>query len=417
MIFYVIYLLFTPILWVIILLATIFNHKVRTNYFSFSKQLYFIKNYIAEHNHNKKPCLLFHAASAGEYEQIKPILRLIDRNQYFIVQSFTSPTIYNQEKESSLCDIACYHPFDFFWLSLQFFIAIKPTKYIITRHDVWPGHIVIAKTLKISVYYINANIHKHSIWIKPYIKPFSTYFLNRLDKIIVPSDIIANHLYNLNISKKKIFICTDSRFAQILYRKTQNQNRKLLPDVFLNNTTIVFGSIDEKDENIIFQSLKTCYPLGSVDLVQKKHYLVFVPHEINPKSLNMITTHLTELSIEYAKYSQYSQATNHYNVLLIDDIGLLADLYKYSNKAYIGGGFSRGVHSVLEPAIYNTNIAYGPNIEMLDEAKIFIDQNHATLIHNVTDMNNFLLSEESSDNHLNDLFQDNTQEIWEHIQS
>ena len=39
--------------------------------------------------------LIFHAATAGEYEQLKPILKKINRKKYFIIQSFTSPTIYN----------------------------------------------------------------------------------------------------------------------------------------------------------------------------------------------------------------------------------------------------------------------------------------------------------------------------------
>ena len=417
MLYYVIYLVFTPIFWIIILLSTIFSYKVRANYFSFHKQLYFIRNHIAKHSSKQKQCLLFHAASAGEYEQIKPILRLINRKKYFIVQSFTSPTIYNQEKESKLCDIVCYHPFDLLWLSLGFFLSIKPAKYIITRHDLWPGHIMIAKALRIPIYYINANIHNNSIWTKPYLKFFSAYLLKKLNKIIVPSNVIAKNLYKLNIPKQKIFIHTDSRFSQILYRKTKTQNKQLLPNIFLNNTTTIFGSIDQKDEDIIFQSLKTCYPLGSIDLEKKQHCLIFVPHEINAQSINMLTNHLTQLAFKYNHYSDYNSITNHANVLLIDNLGLLADLYKYSHKAYIGGGFSRGVHSILEPAVYNTNIAYGPNIEMLDEAKMFVKQKYATLIYNEKDMNNFLLSKPSVLNYSNDLFQDNVEDIWEHIQS
>ena len=65
---------------------------------------------------NKK-VLLFHAASAGEFEQIQPILRGINRDEFFIVQSFTSPTAYNIDQNTHLYDIKCYHPFDIFCLS------------------------------------------------------------------------------------------------------------------------------------------------------------------------------------------------------------------------------------------------------------------------------------------------------------
>ena len=71
----------------------------------------------------------------------------------------------------------------------------------------------------------------------------------------------------------------------------------------------------------------------------------------------------------------------------------MADLYRYANKAYVGGGFSRGVHSVIEPAIYNCSIGYGPNIEMLDEAKLLIKNHYSQIILNHNDMNNFLSSQ------------------------
>ena len=46
----------------------------------------------------KKTVVLFHAASTGEYEQLKPVLKKMDRNRFFILQSFFSPTVYKYEK-------------------------------------------------------------------------------------------------------------------------------------------------------------------------------------------------------------------------------------------------------------------------------------------------------------------------------
>ena len=46
----------------------------------------------------------------------------------------------------------------------------------------------------------------------------------------------------------------------------------------------------------------------------------------------------------------------------------MANLYKYAELAYIGGGFNRGVHSVIEPAAHGCYVSCGPKIELLDEA-------------------------------------------------
>ena len=412
MILYIIYFLFTPVLWIFTIVLSLFFSKIRKNYFSFYSLLSIAKKQLLKYNPNNKKILLFHAASSGEYEQLKPLLRLIDKKKYFIIQSFTSPTIYEKEKKSSLYDISCYHPFDLPWLSLYFFLALKPDKYIITRHDLWPGHIIIASRLKIPTYYINANLHKNSIWLKKGIQSLSKYIFSQLTKIIVPSQEIANNFYTLKIKQDIIMISSDSRFDQVQYRKENKKYTKKLFNLFTNRDIILFGSIDPKDEKIIFKSLRNIYPLGTKDLINQNKYLLFIPHEVDIRTIKRLSNELDKLSFKYSKYSE--SLSFNTNVMLIDSIGLLADLYEYSNKAYVGGGFSRGVHSVLEPAIYNCSIGHGPNIEMLDEAKFLVNNNYAKIIYNEYDMDNFLLSEDVVEKY--NLFnQSNAANILNHI--
>ena len=46
----------------------------------------------------------------------------------------------------------------------------------------------------------------------------------------------------------------------------------------------------------------------------------------------------------------------------------MPDIYRHTNIAYVGGGFGAGVHSVIEPAVYENFIAFGPNFGILEEA-------------------------------------------------
>ena len=91
----------------------------------------------------------FYIACLGEFQQIIPLLRLIDKEKYFVINTCMSPTIFNAMNKSELVDACCYHPFDFPWLAKEFFEVLNPKKYIITRHDIWPIHLYIAKKRKI----------------------------------------------------------------------------------------------------------------------------------------------------------------------------------------------------------------------------------------------------------------------------
>ena len=390
MLIYYIYILISPILLVFLYISSFFNFKIKNN-------LFFYKIILNSHKEkiklNTKPVLLFHAASAGEFEQIKPVLKRLDRDQYFIIQSFTSSTIYNKsEIWKPYVDIGCYQPFDIlFKASKYFFNRIKPKCYIITRHDIWPKYIVEAKKQGIQIIVINANIHKNSLWSKQIFKPLSLFIFNKIDHFLVPSERIKNNLTKIS-NDLNVSIISDTRFTQIIDRAFKNKNLQLPElNLLLDSSNIIFGSIDENDEKIIFKSLKTTYPNGEEDLLEQKQKLIFVPHEVNPKILTRICNQVKSIGMKAILYNskQNNQSISEGNVIIIAEVGILAELYRYSQLAYIGGGFSRGVHSVIEPGIYDNLIACGPNIEMLDEAKEMSNNNILTQIYNAQDLSNF----------------------------
>ena len=58
--------------------------------------------------------------------------------------------------------------------------------------------------------------------------------------------------------------------------------------------------------------------------------------------------------------------------MIIDSIGILSHLYQYATITYIGGGFGKGIHNILEPASFENPIIFGPNYNKFQEAKDLI---------------------------------------------
>ena len=71
-------------------------------------------------------------------------------------------------------------------------------------------------------------------------------------------------------------------------------------------------------------------------------------------------------------------------------VGILAELYAYSDIAYVGAGFGAGVHSVLEPAVYSNHIGFGPNYQIVDMAVTLTEMGLSQVINNGDDFNGFL---------------------------
>ena len=59
------------------------------------------------------------------------------------------------------------------------------------------------------------------------------------------------------------------------------------------------------------------------------------------------------------------------SVIVVDRVGVLADLYALAAVAFVGGGYHRaGLHSVLEPAVFGVPVAVGPHWQMSRDAAL-----------------------------------------------
>ena len=380
---YILYFLSSPIIFLLLILVSLFNIKIRERFFIGDS----IKNVARK---NLKNPIIFHAASAGEFEQIKPLLREKKTN-HSIIQTFFSPTIYNKERTSNLFDACCYHPFDFPWTAYLFFKKIKPKKYIINRHDIWPHHIFLAKKFNIKIIYINANLKSNSLRLNTIFKSFHKWLFNKIDTIIVPSNEIKNRFIK-NFRINNIITSQDTRFKQIEYRI--NQHKKIIGlDYLIDKQNIILGSIDHKDWEIILQSIKNT----GLD----NFNLIIVPHEINNDFIKDIIQDIEELNLTISRITDICNNNNNIkmnklNCIVYDKVGDLLDLYKYGKLAYVGCGFSQGVHNVAEAALQGCYVSYGPNINLLDEAIKLNNNKLSKIIHNSDDFSDFTAISDSN---------------------
>lgn len=390
---YFLYFILSPFIFIILIVSALFNKKI---YNHLAEQKKTFKQILEK---NLKDPIIIHAASAGEFEQVKPLLKKRDKSFSPIIQTFFSPTIYNKEKNSILFDECCYHPFDFPWSAYNFLNLLKPKKYIINRHDIWPHHIVFAKLLKIEVIYINANLKQDSPRFNFLFKNFNKWIFKKIDHIVVPSNEIKKRFID-NFQIQKISILQDTRFVQIQNRIEEGQDIPLLNKLPYNKT-ITLGSIDEKDWDIIYESISNESKLSS--------RLIIVPHEINNKFINKIYRDIKELNLSVKRFTDINN-DDRLDCIIYNKVGDLLDIYKYGSLAYVGCGFTGGVHNVLEPALQGCYVSYGPNISLLDEAVKLRNKSLSKTIKTSKDFTDFINTKDEkflleNKNKVIDLFQ------------
>ena len=100
--------------------------------------------------------------------------------------------------------------------------------------------------------------------------------------------------------------------------------------------------------------------------------MIIAPHVIGEDHLIQI-----EKLLEGRKVVRYSSLDGQdcqdrladADALIIDCFGLLSSIYHYGDVAYVGGGFGVGIHNLLEAAVWEVPVFFGPNNERFQEAQ------------------------------------------------
>ena len=343
--------LILPLIFILAHSAALFSKQIREGLFPRRKSIAELEKWLKQQSGNGQ-YVLFHAASMGEFEHIKPLLySLKEKYKTTNVLTFFSPSGYKHVKDTPGLDFFLYMPFDFSSHWKKLYKLLNPSILIISKHDVWPMQIWQANKMNIPIYLVNASLPEKSSRTKPLIKNFLKHVYRDFLMIYTISEEDTKR-FSKHYPRCNVKVMGDTKYDQVMLRKQQALKKDFLPAGWLANKWIFLaGSVWPEDE-------KQLIP-GFINLLEnhKNVGLIVVPHEPTGKFVNSIEDKLAKWGV--VKFTQLKSNFSE-RVIIVNTIGQLADLYQYANAAYVGGSFKQGVHNVMEPAIYGIPVVFGP---------------------------------------------------------
>lgn len=310
---------------------------------------------------NSQQTLWMHCASLGEFEQGRPVLENI-KTRYpdlRVVITFFSPSGYEIRKNYSGADHVFYLPMDSRPHAKRFISLVKPTLVLWIKYDYWFFYLDELNTRKIPVLLISAVFRTGQPFFRWYGK-LHRHMLHCFTQLFVQNEESASLLAGIGIAEN-VAISGDTRFDRVIEIANRSEPIPSIEKFCGNFPVIVAGSTWEEDEEELDHFANTHPELR----------FILAPHEIDADHLRDIRR-LFKHAVLYSAWEQHQQLSpfeNPPNTLIIDNIGMLAKLYRYATIAYVGGGFGDdGVHNVLEPAVYGKPVVFGPVIEKFAEA-------------------------------------------------
>ena len=329
----------------------------------------------------------FHAASLGEFEQGRPIMERLRKEhpEYKILLTFFSPSGYEVRKNYDGADIICYLPLDTPLNARRFLRTIRPVMAFFIKYEFWYNYLHILKHRGIPTYSVSSIFRDGQIFFRWYGHQYGRV-LKCFTHFFVQNEKSRQLLAGIGITN--VSISGDTRFDRVLEIKQQAKKLDIVEAFVESLSSVGVQECRSADNTSSASNLSTCQLVNSStkkvfvagsswqpdEEIFIKYFnehpdwkLIIAPHVIGESHLQQI---IKQLDMPVARYTKTTpEEARNARCLIIDCFGLLSCIYNYGTVSYVGGGFGVGIHNVLEAAVWNIPVIFGPNNERFAEAQ------------------------------------------------
>jgi 3-deoxy-D-manno-octulosonic-acid transferase len=303
-----------------------------------------------------RPLCWLHAPSVGEGLQALPVaerLRALPSPPQLAITWFSPSAEAFAPRFSA--DFSDYLLFDTAANAQLELDVLRPSALVYSKLDVWPVLTETAARRGVPLGMIAATLRPDSGRTRPLARALLRDAYAALDLVGAIADDDAERLVALGVRREVIRVTGDSRYDQVWERSRRPPAdaawRTLLAD---DRPTLVAGSTWPADEAALLAAWS----------IVRRHLptarLVIAPHEPTTRHLAPIRRWAGSEGLSLATLDD--AAPQAADVVLVDRVGVLGDLYGLATVAFVGGGFHRaGLHSVLEPAAFGVPVVWGPH--------------------------------------------------------
>ncbi len=318
-----------------------------------------------------KKLVWFHVSSVGEFLQAEPVIRLLFEKfekDIEIALTFCSPSGTDQFDKfrgrlepDTIAFVDCL-PFDTPSNARFCLETLQPHLVVYVKYDLWPNLITGAGRAGIDQILISAALSPSSKRLWPVARKFYGRLYELLSSIAAVSGEDAERLARY-APRAEISVAGDTKYDQVGERVSNPSHQ--FPSVLEDSSRdhIIAGSTWPEDEELIISGF-----MGILE-DHPDTLLILAPHDPSDKRLEEVERNLTSKGLSFDRLSKlFKPDSPPPPVIIADGVGYLAELYRLGKLAYVGGGFTSGVHNTLEPVVYGLPVFFGPRIENSREA-------------------------------------------------
>jgi 3-deoxy-D-manno-octulosonic-acid transferase len=345
-------------------------------------------------NVDAEESIWIHAVSVGEALTARALAADL-KTRYPRLRLFLSTTTiagqHVARRSLSDVDAVFYFPFDWTFSVRRTLRLVRPRLFVMMETEIWPNLLRECRLRGVGTVMINGRISRRSYRRYRLVRPLFRRVLGDVDRFCVQSEESTRRLVALGADPSHVTVTGSLKFdslelpAAIVHGKRRERVLRFFR-LSPNRTVLIAGSTMRGEESAVlgaFGKIKATTP-SALLVLAPRHPERFAEVERLAREAGFVTIKRSELPID---------AEPRADVVVLDTIGELAQLYQVGTAVFVGGSLEdHGGHNILEPAIFGKPIVFGPHMQNFKEiADAFVANDAAIQVQTERELNTALL--------------------------
>lgn len=308
----------------------------------------------------ERPLVWFHAPSVGEGFQARAVAEaLLElRPDIQLVYTYFSPSAEGFARRFPAGYVG-FLPWDLSDEVSPVLDALRPDLVAFTKTEVWPVLSAEAEDRSIPLFLVGAALPATAGRLRLSARWLLRPTFRRLRRVAAISADDGDRFPALGVDPERVVVTGDPGIDSAAERAgaADPEASYLLPFRDHPRPTLVAGSTWPPDEDRLLPAA------SRARRVEPELRLIVAPHEPTTDHVDPLVESLQRAGwrVELLGTVEKRGSCREVDAVVVDRVGVLAQLYTVGTLAYVGGGFhDEGLHSVLEPAAAELPVLFGP---------------------------------------------------------
>jgi 3-deoxy-D-manno-octulosonic-acid transferase len=335
-----------------------------------------------------------HAVSVGEVLTARALLPEL-REHYPRLRIFLSTTTMTGQdiakNNLQYVDAVFYFPFDFGFIVKRTLRLVRPRLFIMMETEIWPNLLRACRHAGVKTILVNGRISSRSYPRYRLARPFFRRVLADVDRFSMQSDESARRIIDIGAPRDRVGVTGSLKFDSLEVPGSpaadRGRNRvlryfRVSPD----RPVVMAASTRSGEEAFVFEAFQR------IRATMSNALLIIAPRK--PEQWDEVERLARRGGWNVARRSELRvDAEPRQDVVLLDTLGELAQLYQVATVVFVGGSLvDTGGHNILEPAVFGKPIVFGPYMQNFAEiAKTFVENHAAVQVRNPRELESVLL--------------------------